>query len=442
MKFTVSQGKDFSEALEDMFACTLPEPESSSSHYDITDLLATFGAPEDTMYLALLALQEKLKVSDPLELLKAVEKGAYLFSPVIDLTDSTNIAGGVNVEKVRYKGDTLYLDVMPEQTLVQFLLSAELLDDGEVLQSRTGQPYSHMERNPTRISTDIKTLRAVISEECGVFPSIGNLADVNRLFILDPLDGSKILQKILQEYRGETIEDSLKEYGLTATKLVVPNVSITYVQRQQPKQAKVMSNMMLDLISGFFYYTNGSDMYKFRTRIHKPHNEQCIVEIYDREAVQFRDFADVDPRKYMCHLSSGVYKENISSLQLPSDFERYDLEATPGPLRPLFFTMESAFQPRFLLYNGEKMAEWIGVFPWLKSSGKFHAYVIKNPHAPHKAGYSMAPEDNFFQDDSLDFSVLDHAQKPSLYRSTIAIVYKEDTQLHQHFLKLGAQRIL
>ena len=120
-----------------------------------------------------------------------------------------------------------------------------------------------------------------------------------------------------------------------------------------------------------------------------------------------------------------------------------------------------------MLYNGEKIAEWMGALAWAACSERFNVYVFSNARAPEKGGYSMAPalQDSIFArdfgyegdipgragellsggryaalDGVLNFRCLERRESLAQYRGTIALVYRDDEQLNDHFRRLGAHR--
>jgi hypothetical protein len=455
--------KNLSDALEDRLVTPtvfgkkmtdISRFSSQDSAYPIP-----LPSPLNIMCIALFAASERLKNIPVEKLLEPRQKDEYKFASRGHR--NTPPRTPQITEIVGFKEDSLLLDILPEQEITKFLLGVESYDDTEFHRARiwystdptiSGMYGFHRERLGPWDSR-LESFRGIISEECGIFPKVEKIDGIKRIFVLDPLDGSSLLGKIIRGFKGNDLEERLKQYmEKVPSPLIAPGSSISLIERefqieQMDYKQKVVSSMFFNLGTQEFYVIDSNKIRKFKFKLNTSSSNQVNMDLVygSPSTLEFRCFSECDRDRFLCHNTQGSYQRNLDSLNLPKNMSRYNLPNTPGPARPFFLTEEGRdFKPRFILYNGEKISEWIGSKTWFRTTDQFNMYVVSNCDAPEKGGHSMAPtpERSIFDvNGNMEMSKLNSDPNPAQYRSTIAFVYKQDRELNQHFRNIGAMQV-
>ncbi|MFW5746861.1 MAG: hypothetical protein ACOCWQ_04925 [Nanoarchaeota archaeon] len=345
-----------------------------------------------------------------------------------------------------FKDDSGVLDTYPENIIRQILLSKESASADEYERScvwHAHDPdirrmYMFQRARLGPLPHDTSVYRGIISEEAGIFPRCAP-ESIRSIYVIDPLDGSTVAERALQS--ASTWERAMQSYlRSTPNVLTAPAASVATWRRVGDKHLPA-SHVGMNLGDGRFFYSHDGTHGSLEIVIE---GEQDILLNTRRKPLRFRTFEETDHSRFVCHHDDqGPYAENLAALQLPQHLRPYACD-DPGPLRPLLFTEESGKQirPRFIIYNGEKIAEWAGLFPWVRSSGMFDIYSFSNKQAPFKGGHSMAPAgdaDIFCTDGTLHLQRL--GENPAQYRATLAMIYKNDHMMAAHLQAVGAKRL-
>lgn len=260
--------------------------------------------------------------------------------------------------------------------------------------------------------------------------------------ILDPVDKSKFLLKLLEphSHSTKTVGQLIKEGKFRGQMegLEAPVSSITLL-----RNGVVLFNIVLDLLQGTVYVSSGKLI--ATANIERYGTPQAIAD-YGEEVVFLPRAGKIQGVTF---LGDGESEKSTTYIQLHTALGFRTDHAPPtehsepgGPLRPYYLcdslcNTRDPFRPTHVLYTGEKISEWISAISIVQSSSNLMAYELYSEQYS-RDGLLMAPPPSYssiqLQPGSpgrikLDMAFLARFKRPNSYRGALLICHKDSTDI-------------
>jgi hypothetical protein len=305
------------------------------------------------------------------------------------------------------KGDTLGLDLIPENTLRQYLVSE--YDDHIVL----------------------------VTEEQGAF-NADLLGRAHLVAFADPTDGSERLRDFITAglARGavrpdDTFGDLLQSGAVVAdweganggtAILTGSSCSLTLVKR-----GEILFTVLLNYIAKrIFVACPEAVAHVSITRV----RESSYKPDATWEALRFSEMGEA--HRYVTFLGEESYLRYLKESN-PREFDKLPDDTHPvGPGRILHLSALNPDPPGFILANGEKIGEWIGWLAFCRYSGELAAYALYPRTVFARDHVLIAPSPKYSILETrdgrlrLNFAKLRFFENPSRYRETILIAHRDN----------------
>ncbi len=343
------------------------------------------------------------------------------------------------------KVDTLGLDATPEITIKKRL---ESFDECAML--ITEELDTHVRK---RWPTDVDPAKQPL------------------MFFSDPTDRSIELEKYIKHLSSN---DHLAKVGdlMAATDRIKvweeiskespaiitgASSSITCIHK-----GKVIFSVILNFITGTLFTSTPIGVYQFQLLDHKEwaKKEITLTDVIRKgkplsfPSVRERGFTLDDCRRFSTFLGKTGYYENfIDSKLFVDDPDKFIHHRTPpGPPRVLYLSelqkKEENGAVGFVLYNGEKIGEWIHSLAFAKYARnedgeqalRIFEISLKRPYVKYGMLMSTPPDLSLFNGEgkcmTLDMSRLRTYEHPSQFRSMLVVLPADNERichvLHQH----------
>lgn len=354
------------------------------------------------------------------------------------------------LSKVKYgKGDTLGLDAVPELSIL----------DG--------------------VNT-FDNMAVVITEETDKFTApywndSSNPKDQYFMLFSDPTDRSKFLQYFLEKLAngsmgkqiGELLEeknavelwenlDWPKKYNEKPAKITGATTAITCIY-----QGRVIFTVIGNYITQTIYLACQAGIYEFQLPIYNERDKFSQIDldrvIEEGKKIAFPSAGFIckkadDFRKFVTFLGKSGYAENLKSSNIfCSETDKFLHHPEPGgPSRILYLsTFQQGHGPiGFILYNGEKIGEWIHSLAFVKwarnnyGNPALKLFEISTQNAMFKEGILMSNTESYsifrFSDihgKYLDLSRLQPFATPSRFRSMLLATQADNRDINNIMYK-------
>lgn len=258
-------------------------------------------------------------------------------------------------------------------------------------------------------------------------------------FIVDPLDRSTRLVEELQRYSNLLISEVFKSESFKMTGLGAPFGSITLVRK-----GKIVFNVLMDYHSGDSFVACKSMAHVLRS----PKQVPTMQEIYiEGQELVFPESKGSVVATYLGNDwpkgTNPFYSENAHAIGIISqkgDFRNIPpteyFGRPPGPARILYLSNAEyrQHQANYVVSNGEKLGEFLGWLAWAMSyKSGLVAYEAWGP-SPIKNGVLMSPGPVYSAfkvvsgEFTIDWKKLEGFENPSLYRGSLIVVSKGNTE--------------
>lgn len=292
------------------------------------------------------------------------------------------------------------------------------------------------------------------------------------MFFSDPIDRSIQLEKFLQVLSQDNVTEKI---GVLMSRIDArqlwedmfePPASITGATSSITcvRKGQIVFSVILNLITGTICTVTDAGVYLYQLGDYNdPTNEDVnLSTIYHRghllsfHSVRELGYTADDCRRFVTFLGKSGYRENFDDAKLFLDCPDGYIHHTnpPGPPRSLFLSeLQKGHGPiGFVLYNGEKIGEWIHALSFVKyatlngaSNRILRAFEISLERPRIKYGMLMSTTRPYslFSDNGgapyLDMSQLRNIDRPSQFRSML-MVLPADNERMRHVLELSGHR--
>lgn len=222
-----------------------------------------------------------------------------------------------------------------------------------------------------------------------------------RLYISDPFDRSTVFKKQIQKFLDSNPDKAYSrladvvhddDFTKPLRGLDAPVGSITCLH----DNGIFLFTVALDYVSGMLYVA-------FRNTLKYGHIEDCFSpELLSRNGRNIT-FEPREGDNGICYLGDDVsdnskkYHGLFSALGFKPGHKPQNKYSNPGgPLRPYHLSKQfsRAFKASNCLYVGEKISEWIGIFPIAFASKSLMIYELSDLSF-HRDGFLMAPTEHY-----------------------------------------------